>query len=442
MLFKSEVDFADLIRISSGGLSILSYPQIVDMLKTRYKEVYGSDINLAPETADGVWIHDIALLINNILQANQMLYRNLDVDSASGVYLENLCKLSNVYRKQATSSQARVQIINNGNTPITMNGVSCLDVNGLIWDSLQSFTLQPYGTTSGSEPNVVQEDRIEVVVVCRQSGSIKAPIGTIKQVVNIDADYLLSVVQLENADVGSDVETDAELKARRNDSSSPIGMTTIDSLVGAILNIAGIRDCIIVNNYTNSTLGDGTGGTIEYKGFDGTQILPHSIYVVVRCNGVVDNQVIGDTIYQKLTAGVRTIQADAHVEQGEGKSIVHYPQYYGQSDSQFNTTIYWKQASAIAPQIELTISEYAGFNKANIETYGQDVISYLNGLELNSDLDADEIKMQLLGADTGYKGRPTFAITNVNIASYTNKLSYYNYTSASFNPTNHKLTIA
>ena len=39
MLFKSEVDFADLIRISSGGLSVITYPQIVDMLKTIYKEV-------------------------------------------------------------------------------------------------------------------------------------------------------------------------------------------------------------------------------------------------------------------------------------------------------------------------------------------------------------------------------------------------------------------
>ena len=147
MLFDSEVSFANLIRLTNSGLFVADYPEIVNMLTIRYKEIYGNDIDLSPTTADGVFIHNIALLINNILQGFQILKNNLDVDTAKGEFLENLCKLSNIYRKSATSSYATVTIHNNSN-PVSLPKVSCVDVNGVIWTSKVGINLPFSESTS------------------------------------------------------------------------------------------------------------------------------------------------------------------------------------------------------------------------------------------------------------------------------------------------------
>lgn len=424
MLFKSEIDFANLIDISSGGMKVATYPEIVNMLRTRYREIYGSDIDLNPANADGTFIQDIALLINNILQANQMLYANLDVDSASGVYLDNLCKLSNVYRKSATSSQARVKVENLGNAQITLNGLHCLDVNGLIWNNTDNITLEPNAYTYK-------------IVSCEQVGSIKAPAGTITQAVYLDSNMIVKITQSTDALVGSDEETDAELKARRNDSNSPIGVTTIDSMVGALLNVAGVRDCMIVNNNTNNEWADGTGDTIAYKGYDGTTINPHSIYVVIRTDGVVNDTDIGNTIYNKLTAGIQTTESASTGTHGTPKSIQHYPNLYAPTQDGFATTIYWKQAVPIAPLLTIVLTEQPYFNASNMDVVGKGMVEYLNGLQINTELDENDITLKMLDLDPEFKGRATYVVSSVTIGSGDNTLTYYDYDGWEYNTSTH-----
>ena len=438
MNFNSEVNFGDLIKVLGGGLKVSTYPQIVEMLKTRYQEIYGSDINVDPTTADGTWIHDIALLINNILQGMQTLYANMDVNTASGVFLDNLCQLSNVTRKSATSSTARVQIRNIGNASVTLAGVTCIDTNGLTWSSPETINLAP-------------SESINVNLSCDQTGSIEAPNGSITQVVNIQSNVLLSCTQVGDAVVGTETETDAELRARRNDSNSPIGITTIDSLVGALLNIAGVQDCVIVENKSQSTM-------TTYDGDDGTDIGSHSIYVVLRTQGTYNEDKVADTIYQKLTAGIGTNksghdngggwQDGAH---GTGKSKDYYPQIYGIDNTTFYTTIYWKQATPVNPEIEITLDEKRYFSSNNVAEIGKGLIDYLNALHLNKSITKSEIADVVAELDPQFKGTSTYSVANVDIDAvlvgdndtYYNQLTYYNYTQVSaYNTSTHKFTIS
>jgi hypothetical protein len=98
MLQDREVPIDQFIKITAGGIVIADYDQVQSALVKRYKEIYGSDIDLANTTADGVFVNDLALIINNILQSFKTLYSNLDVNTASGVYLDSLCRLSNITR--------------------------------------------------------------------------------------------------------------------------------------------------------------------------------------------------------------------------------------------------------------------------------------------------------------------------------------------------------
>ena len=110
----------DFIRFTNAGVDIASFTQIRDAITTRYKEVYVQDIDLTvtPTNADGIFVNDLSLMVNNILQSIKTMYANLDVNTASGVYLDNLCRLSNIVRKHATPSNVYNTVKNIGNDQI------------------------------------------------------------------------------------------------------------------------------------------------------------------------------------------------------------------------------------------------------------------------------------------------------------------------------------
>ena len=84
MFTNTDVDISEFIKITSAGVQIANFPQIRAALIERYKSVYGDDIDLSTASADGVFVNDLALIINNILQTIKTVYSNLDVETASG----------------------------------------------------------------------------------------------------------------------------------------------------------------------------------------------------------------------------------------------------------------------------------------------------------------------------------------------------------------------
>ena len=67
-LIQDNRGFASLIQMTSVGLNIADYPTIKRAFVDKYKEIYGSDIDLTNTTADGVFVETISLMIFNILQ--------------------------------------------------------------------------------------------------------------------------------------------------------------------------------------------------------------------------------------------------------------------------------------------------------------------------------------------------------------------------------------
>ena len=425
MIFNSEVNFGDLVKMTKNGVVVASFPKILSMLKKRYKEVYGSDINVDATTADGIWLHDISLLINNILQTMQMLYANLDVNSATGVYLENICKLANVSRKSATPSRAEVTITNIGSSAIsTTKGIICLDREGREWSTEKNITLE-------------SNESVVLTLTCNDVGEIKAVAGSIYQVINTDSNILLSVYQGRDAVVGTNAESDADLRARKNQSNSPIGVTILESLQGALLEQTGVRDSLIINNWreTNYT---------TYKGYDHTTIGAHSIYIVLKTIDEMSEDIknaIGETVYNKLTPGIATTipgyDNDGTWTNPDGGEIVevnYFPSIYGISYEGFDVNIYWKKATPIAPTIEVTLNPKSYYTPEERQEVAENFMSYLNSLPLNTDLIADELKLKVMELDPTFKGVNTYSVSDLSITgadvsthNYTNPLTYYEY---------------
>lgn len=423
MLKDRKFEIGNFVRLASAGMEVAEFVDVRDAIIKRYKEVYGSDIDLSTASADGVFVNDIALIINNILQVMKSLYSNLDVDTASGVYLDALCKLANVNRMHATKSTASIivtSLLTTGD-PVTFgdtdengnvtNQITFIDKSGTEWVSDVSVTLGP-------------GESAEVKVTCTEAGPVDAPAGWIAQTLLV---MNLKVEQTENAVRGSNEETDTELRQRRAQSSGANGIGVLESLVGALLEVTGIDD---VSIYNNNTLENATAK-------DGTTIAPHNMYIIVRQqNGLnIADATIGDLIYTKLTPGIKTTASTAATTNGTAKQYEFIPQMLGVTINYLNQFVYWKKAVAIKPTITAKIKPTQYFTENEFATIAQEVYNYANNIKLGDSIDADQIFIAILEADPEFKGQRTYTVStsNVSVASTDNPDTYYEYSTFSFN---------
>lgn len=405
MLQNNIVNIDEFIKLTNAGLKIATFTQVRAALIDRYKSIYGSDIDLSTGSADGIFVNDLALIINNLLQSMNIMYANLDVETASGVYLDTLCALSNVVRKPATKSNAYLNVTYTGSSQITIpaQDLIFIDKSGLEWKVENDQTFTPNQTVS-------------LQVFCSQEGVIQAPAGWIYQM--IDASMPMTVEQPLAANLGTEAESDGALRARRAQSSGAAGTTTLGSLTGALLGISGIKDVKIFNNNTS------TDQTLS----DGSTLDKHSIYVVVRVDEgkTIPDSTIGTLIYEKLTPGIHSCEClDSSATAKSYKYIAEVSDVHQEILDQY---VYWKQASSIHPIITITITPYSFFSTDEFTSIANSIMSYANEQLLDTPLAANELLVQTIYADPMFKGKATYAVVSANAATHSNNIAYYKYT--------------
>ena len=410
ILLNNKIDISDFLRLTNAGLRVADFTQIRSAIIDRYKEIYGSDIDLSTASADGVFVNNISLIINNILQTINTMYANLDISTASGVYLDTLCALANVTRRQATKSTASIFVTNTSNSPVTLtrNTESFTDRAGNGWSTVKDYT-------------IAANTMISVDIECMIEGPVQAPAGWIYQ--SIDA--ALVVEQDRDAIVGQNIESDASLRARHSQSSASAGVTTLSALSGALLDVNGIEDVYIYNN-------NGPTSASAETMTDGVSVESHSIYVVLRQKeGVtIDASTIGSIIYEKLTPGIPSTDATG-CEQGIAESFEYVESVAGYYSTELlQQNVYWKKATPIVPTITIDITALTYFSTDELESVANAVNAWINSISLGQSINVNELILKVLDADPRFKGMATYSITtsDVSITNATNKLSYYNLT--------------
>jgi len=399
----------DFIRFTNAGVDIASFTQIRDAITTRYKEVYGQDIDLTvtPTNADGIFVNDLALMVNNILQSIKTMYANLDVNTASGIYLDNLCRLSNIVRKPATPSNVYITVRNIGNDPITVkkssdaNGITFVDVSGSEW------------LYEGSDFTLNSGDSQSIQVFSSTAGEVEAAAGSIVQAIG---NQYLEVTQPADANLGNDAETDSELRARRAQSVGATGATVIEALVGALLNITAIRDVKIYNNNTNA----------NETALDETTIGPHSIYVIVRREeGItVPDATIGQLISDMLTPGIGTNKPKDGLQAIKQYSVGRASQYLKLADEVF----YWKECSPVTTgTITITLNKFANYSNETAKLIQQRVIEYFDTLPIGQTPSQNDVLFTAMTADPTFNGSPTYSVASVTGVPTENADTYFKF---------------
>ncbi len=260
-----------MIQLTDNGVIVQTYEEIFNELANGYKSIYGNDIKIDPDTPDGQRIGIAARRELDMQVFLQNLYNQLDPDLATGLSLEKLIKFSGITRRPATKSQADV-IINVDRSLTLPDNYKVQDELGQIWQTV-------------GEKNLSIGDNT-VTVFAEDFGAVVA----LENTINEQATIILGVTSVNNpaaATVGTDEETDQELRIRRQRSTQNPSTSTVGGLFSVLGNLTNVTDLAIYENDTDE--------------FDNELLLePHSIWIVIEGGSVVD---IVEAVIKNKTMG-------------------------------------------------------------------------------------------------------------------------------------------
>ena len=300
------------IILSENGISIQSFQELREDLRSDWINAFGSSsLDLSPTTPDGHHLDLECKTITSIAQIIEAAVNNLDRNSASGFWLDILAKFQNLTRKSATHSTITVIFTGTAGTVIGAG-------TEISYSGISAYYATDAAATIGTDGTV------SVPCTCVSAGAVEAPEGTWSLV----SSSLSGVtVTAESAgSVGSDEETDAELRARMDDYSGQ-GLATYDTMLAYMESIEGVSSVTLLVNDEDTA--------------DSHGIPAHSF--CFNISGTATDAVIAAAIWHCKPTGIKPYGT----ESCDIKDAAGYTQ-----------TMHWVKPEAVKLWLDVTITEY------------------------------------------------------------------------------------
>lgn len=263
---------SDLVYVDATGFHYPDYPTILAQITQEYRNIYGSDVYLEPDSQDGQWLAVLSLALYDSFQVAANVYSSFSPLTAQSDALSRNVKINGIRRRVATYSTADLVIVGQAGTIIT-NGIA-EDTLGQKW-IIPATTIPPAGT-------------ITVTATAEQIGAINALANTINKIATPTLGWQ-TVNNLAAATIGIPVETDAQLRARQAISTALPSLSVMEGIVGAVASLAGVTRYKGYENDETATDSNGIPG--------------HHISVIVEGG---NTQAIAEAIASKKTPGTGT----------------------------------------------------------------------------------------------------------------------------------------
>lgn len=266
---------------NDNGLQVSTRPELVEELTQDYQTIYGEDINVDQSSPDGQALNIFAQGGTDIRELLMQIYNSFDPDNCSGRILDSRCAINNIFRKGGTFTTVPIDITTD--RTVTLEGLddNYNDVNAT------GYTIQD---SAGNQfilisTQTLQAGTTRVLFRAKELGAVQTTLNTI----TIPVTIVLGVVSVNNpvdATEGKDEESDYQLKVRRRQSVSIGGSGFLNGLLATVLQLDGVTDAALYENFTGSTDANGTPA--------------HCMWLVVE--GGSDSE-IADSIYRKKSYG-------------------------------------------------------------------------------------------------------------------------------------------
>ncbi|MEY0026203.1 baseplate J/gp47 family protein [Providencia rettgeri] len=287
---------ADYQYFTSQGVIVPDTSLLREEVENEFKSVFGEDLDVSPETPQGVLItmeveNRDALVRNNAELANQ-----INPDIVGGVFLDALWALMGGQRQSAThSTLASVEFSGVAGT-IIPKGSLAKTGEGDVFQTTKTLIIGKSGTVVG--------DMISV-----ETGGIACGVGQLNQV----ASSVLGWETLYNphaAVLGKNEESDLQARRRRKQTLAKNTVSVGEAVTSSLYELDGVRSLAFRENYTSEPIV-----------IDDIPLVPHSIYVCID-GGVTDD--IAQSLLRTKTLGA-AFNGDIEVDVLESISGQTYP---------------------------------------------------------------------------------------------------------------------
>ena len=246
-------------------------------LKNLYYSIFGSNIDLSDDTQDGQLIGANAEAFSDQDQQVELISKVCDPAQAQGSYLSTLVKINGISRNGSTSSTVTLTITGTDGTIISAGSLVRETTNDEKFSTDNDVTISS-GTAT-------------VTATAVSSGVVVATAGTLTTIDSQIAGWT-SVTNSNDATLGQDEESDANLRIRRKNSTAISSTGNTEAVAGALLALDGVATSIVKENETGSVDSDG--------------ISAHSIACIVEGGTAAD---IANSIYNTKSSGCSTFGA-------------------------------------------------------------------------------------------------------------------------------------
>lgn len=280
-----------MLQITSTGLTIDRLDAILQRLQDGMKSIYGTDINIDPDTPDGEFIAIYGQEITDLNEVIAGIYGFSDPTKAIGKWLDIQVKYVGIERNQAEHSYLNdVKFVCEVGT-IIPSGSIYTDENGISWQTVST-------TTVTTNPTYIQLQSTELGSYYLASGK---ELTQKTVVLGVQSVFTTKVSELGNLE-----ESDESLLMRFLRSYAINSNEDRAGIESKLINLSGVTDAKVYENYTD---------TEDSKG-----VAPHAINAVIL--GGADADIALLIARQKsLGCGVQGTQSVTVTYKGDDRVI-------------------------------------------------------------------------------------------------------------------------
>lgn len=266
--------------INLSGLVLADVSATLAEVQAEYVQIFGDDIDLDPETPEGVLIASETAARNGVAVNNAELANQINPNVAGGIYLDAIWSLTAAItggRIFATHSVFSVAVDLTGvPTTVIPQGSIAVTAAGDEFETLTEETLDGGGLATVFFQSV-ETGLIPAAISALDTLGTGAPLGweTVNNTVT--------------ATLGADDESDESSRLRRIETLALQGISVSAAITSAVNNIVGVLSLSYRENVKATS-----------ENIDGVLLVPHSIYVCVDGGADAD---IGAALLENKTVG-------------------------------------------------------------------------------------------------------------------------------------------
>lgn len=236
--------------VTPEGFKLKSLQEIKEEIETRLQGSFGQNFDLDPETPEGQLVGIRAEDEAKLWELAQDVYNSQYPNTSSDVSLDNVAEITGTVRDRKSKSFILDGVARGTSGTIVANGT----VVSVLGDKTARFVVEGNYSIDIVDGGTFKSGPIKLVA--EKAGPLQALSGTLT-VIETPISGMAEFINESDAEVGSNDETDAELKASRNQELQLAGSSTVEAIIAEIGARPLVTAIIVFQNIYSIVDGDG-----------------------------------------------------------------------------------------------------------------------------------------------------------------------------------------